>query len=215
MQLETLLKYEKDLWNRGIKYIAGVDEVGRGSLAGPMVVCAAIINKEHLTPLDNLAEEHTQYKDVRDSKLLTPNKRRALNDFLTNEVISYSIVEIPHSDIDSLGISKCTQIGFSKAVTKLDKTPHHIFTDTFEINDIAKHTQTNIKRGDTLSLSIAAASIIAKVYRDRLMINLHEDNEKYRVYGFDKHKGYGTAFHREMIKKHGHSDIHRISFKVK
>lgn len=215
MSLEKLTKYEKELWNRGLKYIAGIDEVGRGALAGPMVVSAVILNPKHLNDYTNLSDEYNLYHDVRDSKKVSDKKRRSVSKFLRNEAISYSIVEVPHTDIDKLGIAKCTQIAFSKAVTKLNKAPHHVFTDTFEINDLAKHTQTNIKRGDNLSVTIAAASIVAKVYRDDLMIKLHEDNEKYQVYGFDRHKGYGTVMHREMIKKHGHSDIHRLSFKVK
>ena len=92
--------------------------------------------------------------------------------------------------------------------------PDHIITDSYEINEIAQHSQTNINRADNLSITVAAASIIAKVYRDTLMEMFHND-KAYNIYGFDKHKGYGTVMHREMIKKHGFSNLHRRSFKVR
>ncbi len=214
MPLDLLTKFERNLWNRGLKYIAGVDEVGRGCLAGPMVVSAVILNPKHLNDYKNLLDEHKLYDEINDSKLLTHNKRCKLNEFIVNEALAYSVVEIDNLEVDRLGISKCTQIAFEKAVLKLDKKPHHILTDAFEIKNFAKESQTNIKRGDSLSISIAAASIVAKVYRDALMERFSHNN-KYEVYGFERHKGYGTEFHRNMIKKHGFSDLHRKTFKVK
>ncbi len=215
MSVDDLIKIETAFWDNGINLIAGVDEVGRGALAGPMVVSAVIINKEHLSNLQGLSLELHPYLEVKDSKLLSAKKREYLSEFLLNELISYSIYEISHEQIDRLGIMPCTQIAFSKAIKKLPIRPDHVFTDTFEIENLAVQSQTNIRRGDNKSITIAAASIVAKVYRDRLMVELHEKFEKYKVYGFHRHKGYGTEFHRKMIKKHGRSDIHRKTFRVK
>lgn len=206
--------FEKQLWNKGLEYIAGVDEVGRGSLAGPMVVCAVILKREHLKDLTNLKDEHKTYAEIKDSKLLSGNKRRRISEFIISELVSYSIIEVPNYEIDASGIMPCTISAFSKSISKLDVKPHHILTDSFEIPNIAKQTQTNLVRGDNKSISIAAASIIAKVYRDNLMVDFHEKHHKYKVYRFDKHKGYGTKLHRDMIKKHGHSDLHRKSFNI-
>lgn len=199
-----------------IKFIAGVDEVGRGCLAGPMVVGAVILNPKHLRGL--IARERLQYNDVSylkltDSKKLSPNKRKKLSDFILENAVSYSIKVINARTVDSKGISKCTQIGFGGAIKKLEIPPDHILTDAFAIKSLPKEVQTNIRHGDMLSISIAAASIIAKVYRDELMIKLHNSNEKYQVYGFDKHKGYGTKKHLVALEKYGPSDIHRLSFK--
>ncbi|MFC1756007.1 ribonuclease HII [Patescibacteria group bacterium] len=215
METYNLTTFEKELWDKGLKYVAGIDEVGRGCLAGPMVVCAVILNKEHILDLENLDDEHKIYSDIKDSKLLTPKKRLNIRDNIINEVISYSLVEVPHNKIDSHGITQCTKEAFYSSVKKLNVNPHHILTDNFEVPGIAQQSQTNLIRGDNKSITVAAASIIAKVYRDDLMVKLHEESDKYKVYRFDKHKGYGTALHREMIHKHGRSDIHRKSFKVR
>jgi len=215
MKTYNLTRFEQQHWAKGLKYVAGIDEVGRGCLAGPMVVCAAILNKNYILDIDNLADEHKIYSEIKDSKLLTPKKRLNIRDAIINEVISYSIIEVPHHKIDSDGITKCTKEAFYLAVKRLDVKPHHILTDNFEIPGIATQSQTNLIRGDNKSITVAAASIIAKVYRDELMVKLHEDSDKYKVYGFDRHKGYGTVFHRDMIKKHGRSDIHRKSFRVR
>jgi len=215
MNADNLLLFERELWGKGLKYIAGIDEVGRGALAGPMVVCAAILDKNRIPDFEDVPNELVPYTQVRDSKLVTPNRRSILSAFLINEVLSYSIVEVPHHELDDQGLVASTQKAFSSAVKKLDIKPHHVFTDNYEVPDIAQQSQTNLIRGDNKSMTIAAASIIAKVYRDNLMVKLHEKHDKYKVYGFDRHKGYGTVYHRAMIKKHGRSDIHRVSFNVK
>ncbi len=186
--------------------------MGRGCLAGPMVVGAVILNPEHLRELIKSKINDVSYLEITDSKKLSPNKRKRLSDFILKNTVSCSIKVINAHIVDSKGLSKCTQIGFASAVKKLKIPPDHILTDAFAIKSLPKEVQTNIKHGDTLSISVAAASIIAKVYRDELMIKLHNTNEKYRVYGFDKHKGYGTKHHLEALKKHGPSDIHRKSF---
>lgn len=215
MSLANLIKYELPLWSRGVDYIAGVDEVGRGSLAGPMVVSAAIINKKHLLDLENIPPEKYFYHEIKDSKLLTAKKREYLSDMLVNELITYSFFAISNAKIDQLGISKCMQIAFSEVIKKLPVRPQHVFTDNFEIKDLAVQSQTNLIKGDNKSLTVAAASILAKVYRDQMMVDYHFSSDKYKVYQFYKHKGYGTKLHREMIKKHGFSDLHRKTFQVK
>ncbi len=210
--------------------------MGRGCLAGPMVVGAVILNPEHLkelikennmslltTPRRDSASSYfsrcsskkndVSYLEITDSKKLSPNKRKRLSDFILKNAVSYSIKIINSHTIDSKGLAKCTQIGFAGTVKKLETAPEHILTDAFAIKSLPKEVQTNIKHGDTLSISVAAASIIAKVYRDELMIKLHNNKEKYRIYGFDKHKGYGTKYHLEALEKYGTCDIHRISFR--
>lgn len=209
-----MIKYELELMQKGNKYIAGVDEVGRGSLAGPLVVAAVIINAKHLNEYTNLSEELELYYHIKDSKKLTELKRTKISRFLTNELVSYSLVEIDNNYIDKHGIMSATLTAFFRSVKKLKIKPDHVLTDSFEIVQMAKQSQTNLIRGDNKSISIAAASIIAKVYRDNLMVKMHNNNADYQVYGFDKHKGYGTKQHIEAIKKHGHSDFHRKSFKI-
>lgn len=227
--LSKNLNYELELFNKGKRYIAGVDEVGRGCLAGPMVVGAVILDSKRLEGLSDqdmyskLTASAKSYKDkilqilqtytqIDDSKLVNPVKRRHLSNFITKESISYSIEVIEPKIIDKLGISKCTQKGFYNAVKKLSVKPDYILTDAFRIKRLAKKIQTNIKRGDRLSITIAAASIIAKVFRDNLMTELHNNNKKYRPYRFDLHKGYGTKLHLDALQKYGPSDIHRYSF---
>lgn len=206
-----LLKYEKELWDKGLAHIAGVDEAGRGPLAGPLVVAAVILNKDHLHArnydvVDALWE---MYNLINDSKLVTEKRRNKLFKFIVTNSITLTIEEIPHGKIDEWGISRSNQIGFYNAVNRLRVPPQHILTDHYGINAIAEERQTNIKRGDCKSISIAAASIIAKVHRDKLMLKYHEE---FPEYGFDKHKGYGTRFHRDQIMRTGPCEIHRRSF---
>lgn len=207
-----MLSYEKDLFNKGIKLIAGVDEVGRGPLAGPLVVGAVILNLDKIFSIDkekSWFEKDNLYSHIRDSKLVTEKRRCILDEFIRMEAIDYSIVEFSHIEIDTKGIGKVNQIAFHESIKKLKIKPDHILTDAFEIKEIVKDKQTNIKRGDRLSLVVAAASIIAKVYRDNLMI---EYAKEYPNYGFDQHKGYGTKQHIDNIFKYGICDIHRKSF---
>lgn len=206
MKLENF-QYEQILLNKKIKIVAGVDEVGRGCLAGPMVVGCVIWDLEQISQQKN--DEITQ---IRDSKQLSAKKRVILAEFIKQNCLSYSIEKLDSQTIDTLGIGQCTQIGFYTAVTKCKPHPQHVLTDAFEIKKLTKDHQTNIISGDKKSITIAAASIIAKVYRDDLMTKLHE-NPKYSLYNFDKHKGYGTKLHLEKLKLHGPSDIHRFSFK--
>ncbi|HLC93713.1 MAG TPA: ribonuclease HII [Patescibacteria group bacterium] len=211
-----LINLESKHWKRGIRYIAGVDEVGRGCLAGPMVVSAVVLDTKHLNDCliynDVDSETYRAYNQIKDSKLLAPKKRFTLASFIKKHAISYHIEVIKHTKLDEWGISKSTQIGFYNAVKGLEPFPEHIFTDNFRINAINENIQTNIPKGDTLSITVAAASIIAKVYRDELMVRLHNNSETYKIYGFDKNKGYGTKYHLSALYKYGASDIHRKSF---
>lgn len=229
-----LLNYERNLYQNGVKLIAGVDEVGRGPLAGPMIVAAVILNLDKVFKLaekyakdDELTlkdahrindvsqqknldlESWQKYQKINDSKKVSEKHRNELNPFIRLEAVSFSIVQISNTDIDRVGISQATQGCFFQSIQKLKIKPDYVFTDTFPIKNLTKDCQSNIKHGDSLSISIAAASIIGKVYRDNLMRSLHE---QYPEYGFDKHKGYGTKYHIEMLIKHGPCAIHRKSF---
>jgi ribonuclease HII len=191
-------EYEKKLWKQGLQFIAGVDEVGRGCFAGP-VVAAAVILPSNFSATDK----------INDSKKLTPKVRNELAVIIQKHALSYSIAEISVETINEKGIGKAAQQAFFKSVLDLQTQPEHILVDAFVIEGLDKSIQTPIIYGDSLSISIAAASIIAKVYRDKLMEELHE---KFVVYDFFTNKGYGTKKHREAIGKYGLCELHRKSF---
>ena len=207
------LKFERELWKRGFNNIVGVDEVGRGCIAGPVVTAAVVLNSAHI---DNVYKNETDkeilklYNSIKDSKLLTEKKRHLLNEFIKTHVLAYAIEEIPVEVVDNAGIAQATQIGFFNSLGKLKIKVDYILSDAFAIKGISSKIQHNIKKGDNLSMSIAAASIIAKVYRDGLMAEKH--HKTYPVYGFDKHKGYGTKSHLHLVHEHGPCKIHRKSF---
>lgn len=206
------LEIEKELYEQGIDLIAGVDEVGRGPLAGPMVVSAVILDLKKLfgyKEADNTNNDVKKYQKINDSKKLSETIRVELSDFIVAKAISYKIIEKSHTLIDTLGISKCTQDAFYEAVMGLHIKPAYILTDNFRINNFPESIQKNIIKGDAKSLSIGAASIIGKVYRDALMVG---EDKTYPEYGFAIHKGYGTASHLDAIKKYGPCPIHRHSF---
>jgi len=204
-----LIDLEKELFNKGIRHIAGVDEVGRGPLAGPMVVSAVIWDIEKISSRNYDVELEKLYEKINDSKKLTEKSRIELSKFIKDNCLSFSIIEISNTELDLIGISKSTQKAFFESIKSLKIAPQHIFTDAFPIKNISKEKQTNIIKGDSRSISIAAASIIAKVYRDDLMTKYAE---KYPEYEFEKHKGYGTKLHRDAILKYGPCEIHRRSF---
>ncbi len=183
------LKFEEKLWREGKKLIAGVDEVGRGAFAGPVVVGAVIFFPDSKIPAG-----------IADSKLLTAKKRQDLESKIKKWALGWAVAEISVEVINRVGIGKATQMAFVNAVSELKPKPEHILIDGFFIQCLDKNIQTAIIDGDKLSISIAAASILAKVYRDQLM---ERQDASYSGYGFGKHKGYGTKFHREMIKKRG------------
>ena len=198
---EEKLQYERALQAKGIKYIAGVDEVGRGPLAGP-VVCAAVI-----MPLD----ENSLVIGVDDSKKLSEKKREQLAEEIKARALCYTIIEVDEKTIDEINILEATKLGMKKAIETLEIPPETVLTDGNMTIDIA-FPQHSVVHGDALSYSIGAASIIAKVYRDHLMDDFAKT---YPHYGFEKNKGYGTAAHIQGIKEHGLCPIHRRTFTKK
>ena len=189
------LEYERKHLNNGKKFIAGVDEVGRGPLAGPVVCCAVIM------PLDDLIE------GVTDSKKLTEKKREALFDVILDKAISYSIQEISEQEIDQINILNAVKKCMTNAVNGLDVKPDITLVDGVDTN-LPINAEYVIK-GDMKSYTIGCASILAKVYRDRLMV---EYAKEYPEYGFEKHKGYGTKTHIDTIKEIGPCKLHRKTF---
>lgn len=192
--------YEENLWNQGLQYVAGVDEVGRGAFAGPVVAAAVIFHPDVRLPLG-----------ITDSKLLTAEKRSYFAHIIQETALSYAIVEVSVDVINSIGVGKAAQQAFHEAVFSLTQVPEHILIDAFYIQSIDKNMQTPIIKGDQLSLSIAAASIIAKVYRDELMTLLSEEHPEFF---FEENKGYGTKSHREKISQKGLCPQHRTSFNL-
>ncbi len=191
------LEYEKKHRELGVTYIAGVDEVGRGPLAGP-VVCASVI-----MPLD----DDKIIEGITDSKKISEKKRKVLSEKIKEVALSYCIYEISPEVIDEINILEATKKCMSSAVNGLKIEPEVVFVDALKL-DIS-YPQESIIKGDALSYSIGAASIIAKVYRDELMEKL---DETYPEYGFKKHKGYGTKAHIDTIKEIGPCPIHRKTF---
>ena len=189
---------EASLRASGISRIAGVDEAGRGPCAGPLVV-AAVILKDPDAP---------ELARVRDSKALTERVREELFDVIQSEALSFSIIEISPEEIDRIGLHKSNIEGMRRAIHSLSMTPEYVLTDGYAIEGLAI-ANLAVWKGDQVALSISAASILAKVYRDRIM---REMDAKYPGYGFARHKGYITAAHTSAITRLGVLDIHRKSF---
>lgn len=192
------LKIERELLSQGFKTIAGVDEVGRGPLAGP-VVCAAVV-----MPL----EEIEIIQGVDDSKKLSPKKRELLAKLIRERALAYTVYEVNEKIIDEINILQATRLGMKNALESLKIVPDTVITDGNMTLDIP-FPQRSIVHGDALSYSIGAASIVAKVFRDALM---EEYAKTYPAYGFERNKGYGTAEHIRAIKEHGICPIHRRTF---
>ncbi len=195
---EEKLSIERALQAQGFTHIAGVDEVGRGPLAGP-VVCAAVI-----MPLD----ERLIIEGIDDSKKLSAKKREALSEKIKQTAIAYTIIEIDEKTIDEINILEATKLGMKRAIESLSVKPETVLTDGNMTIDISL-PQKSVIHGDALSYSIGAASIVAKVYRDNLM---DEYAKQYPHYAFEKNKGYGTAAHIQGIKEYGVCPIHRRTF---
>ncbi len=190
---------EKQLWAQGYKLVAGVDEVGRGALAGPVMAAAVIL------PADI---KGSRLSKVRDSKLLTAKQREELYDCVKEAALATGIGSVSNEEIDKVGIAKATQKAMKLAVESLCQTPDYLLIDFFKIPDVTL-PQKGVVEGDTLCLSIACASIIAKVSRDRMMTEL---DEVHPGYNFAEHKGYGTSEHLACLRKLGPSPVHRRSF---
>lgn len=204
------LEHEKKLFNQGYRLIAGIDEAGRGPLAGPVVAACVVSRPSCKVNLSADKAGNEKLKEVRDSKKLTPKKRQELFDIICEEFDEVGIGICDHQTIDRINILEASFLAMKKAISALKTKPDFLILDgQFKIPNCS-YKQEAIIRGDELVFSIAAASIVAKVTRDRIMKEAHE---KYPEYGFDRHKGYGTKLHREMIDKHGPCPIHRLSFR--
>ena len=200
IEIERLLimnKYEEDARAKGFKYIAGIDEAGRGPLAGPVLAAACIIPQGVYLP------------KVNDSKLITPKVRQELFEYITQDKrIFYGIGLVEVDVIDCINIYQATIKAMLMAIAELKKQPDYLLVDGLNLSH-SHIPSLKIIKGDQLSQSIAAASILAKVTRDRLMVEYHK---KWSAYGFDQHKGYATEQHLHALKQHGPCELHRKTF---
>ncbi|NLD51023.1 MAG: ribonuclease HII [Clostridiaceae bacterium] len=192
----AMCEYEKEAYTKGCKLIAGIDEAGRGPLAGPVVAAAVIL------------PENVFIEGLNDSKKLSEKKRNELFHIIREKAISVSVGMVDEKQIDEINILNAAKKAMESAVKGLDKKPDLLLIDAVELKGI-DISQKPIIKGDALSISIAAASVIAKVTRDAIM---NEMDKLYPCYGFIKHKGYGTSEHITSIKKYGICPIHRLSF---
>ena len=192
-----LFAFERALAHGGFSPVAGVDEAGRGACAGPLVV-AAVILQGGRGRIDGLT----------DSKLLTPARREELYAEITERAYAWSAIVIPCHDIDRIGLHRCNVTGMRRALAALDKRPAYVLSDGFRVPGLDVPGLAMIN-GDQAAACVAAASIVAKVTRDRIMVELHE---RYPQYGFDVHKGYVTRAHGEALTAHGPCPEHRFSY---
>ena len=197
LRLQELKKIEEDIYSQGMEYICGIDEAGRGPLAGPVVVASVIM------PKDSMIE------GVNDSKKVSEKKREKLYDEIIENAISYSVGIVDQKEIDRVNILNATKAGLTESIRGLKVKPDIILVDALKGIDTCGIPYQSIIKGDAKCYSIAAASIIAKVTRDRIM---RQWNEIYPVYDFEKNKGYGTAEHIKALKDYGPCQIHRKSF---
>ena len=199
-RLNKLKEIEKDLYSKGFNNICGIDEAGRGPLAGPVVVAGVIMPKD------------SKIEGINDSKKVSEKKREKLYDLIIEEAISYSIAIIEQDIIDDINILNATKEGVTKVVDGLETKPDLIIIDALDHINTRGIPYEPIIKGDAKCYNIAAASILAKVTRDRIM---RQWDEVYPQYGFINHKGYGTAKHIQAIKEYGLTPIHRKSFTKK
>ena len=189
---------EEKLIAAGMSTIAGVDEAGRGACAGPLVVAATILKDPKSVALE----------EVRDSKELTAQKREELFDLVISESMSYAIIEISPTEIDAIGLHKSNLEGMRRAIHALKTEPQYILTDGYRIDGLSAPSLA-VWKGDQVAITISAASILAKVHRDRIMDKL---DEQYPGYGFAAHKGYVTRSHEKSLSELGVSEVHRRSY---
>jgi ribonuclease HII len=199
-QLPSLTQ-EMALYAQGYRRIAGLDEAGRGAWAGPLVAAAVTLPLERPDLADAL-------EGVRDSKQLTPAKRDTLYSTIVQVAVAVGVGTVPVADVDSLGVVEATRRAMTLSLEALGPSPDHLIIDFLSL-PAQSIPQLAIIHGDALCLSVAAASIVAKVSRDRLMVAL---GERFPAYGFARHKGYGTALHRRALARSGPSPLHRLSF---
>lgn len=190
------LEYEQDAYQKGKNVIIGLDEAGRGPMAGPLVVAGVIFEK-------GFYDER-----INDSKQLSEKKREELYNVIVENALAYEIEVIECGEVDELNVYQASKVGMIRCIEKISLKPDYALTDAMPLGECIEHK--SIIKGDALSISIAAASILAKVTRDRLM---KDYALKYPEYGFEKHKGYVTKQHKEALETYGVTPIHRRSFK--
>jgi ribonuclease HII len=190
---------EHALARAGLAPVAGIDEAGRGACAGPLVVAAVVLDRTAIKRVGALA----------DSKLLSPAAREDAYASIVKHALDWHVTTIPHTDIDALGLHVCNVAGMRRACAGLRRRPEYVLTDGFPVQGLGTPALAMWK-GDRVAASVAAASIVAKVTRDRMMREL---DERYPVYGFCRHKGYGTEEHLRALAEHGPSPVHRRSFR--
>ena len=196
MSEKNMWQFEEELFAQGYKLVCGVDEAGRGPLAGP--VCAAAV----------ILPAHLEIPGLDDSKKLSDKRRRELFPIIKEQAIAYGIGLASHEEIDEINILQATFLAMERAIAGLQVKPEFALIDGNREKDFGLPVKTVVK-GDSLSMNIAAASILAKVTRDDLMLEMAE---KYPEYGFEVHKGYGTKAHYEALRTHGATPIHRKTF---
>jgi ribonuclease HII len=194
------LNFELALWKEGLSYVAGIDEAGRGCLAGPVSAAAVILPKTENQPV--------LFSGIRDSKQLSKEQREKEQKIIEVNCLTWGVGHASNLEIDQYGIVPATRLAVGRALEKLKYQPEHLLVD-YIILPNNPLPQTRLIKGDARSISIAAASILAKTHRDAVMIALAE---RYPAYDLGTNKGYGTAAHREAIKKNGPTPLHRMSF---
>lgn len=189
---------ERALAHAGFEVVAGVDEAGRGACAGPLVVGAVILSKSRRGLIDGLA----------DSKLLTARRREEIYEQITERALAWTAVVIPSTELDHVGLHRCNIAGMRRAVAGLAVRPDYVLSDGFRVPGLGSPALA-VPKGDRVSACVAAASVVAKVTRDRIMNELHKE---YPLYGFDVHKGYSTPDHSAALEAYGPCPEHRFSF---
>ena len=196
-RLRGLLEIERGLWSRGFDVVAGVDEAGRGPLAGPVVAAAVVMPTEY------------RLRGANDSKVLTAAKREALARRIVERARCFGVGAASCREIDRLNIRRATALAMNRAVARLSLRPQHLLVDGLPVPELGLDWQTAVVEGDARVQAIACASILAKVWRDRLMLRL---SARYPAYGWERNKGYGTQEHRDALLAHGLTPHHRRSF---
>jgi len=195
------LRYEKQLWEKGFRVIAGLDEAGRGAWAGPVTAAAVVLpNDERVCQL---------LAGVRDSKQMTPRQRQSWEGCIKSVSVTWAVACASEAEIDENGIVEATCMAMQRAIDELVYPPNHLLVDYIAIQDCS-YPQLSLPKGDCQSLSIAAASVLAKTARDAFMASL---DEQLPGYGFARHKGYGTPRHRAALRELGPAPVHRKSFR--
>jgi ribonuclease HII len=200
---EPDFRFERELWDAGLLWVAGIDEAGRGALAGPVAAGAIIFSPE--------ADLERNLHGVRDSKQMSPEKRRQWAACLPGLAAAWAVGFASAEEIDILGIAPATRLAVSRALEQLRLEPQHLLVDYLRLPECSL-PQTPLVKGDQRSLSIAAASILAKTSRDELLAQMDSENPGY---GLRINKGYGTACHRQAIRRLGYSPVHRRSFNIR